>query len=395
MSNQDYIGQVTRSLEAAGIPFMMAGSHSSSYYGQPRATNDLDLVIDPTEEQPMNRREFLQAGAAAAALAACRPATADAPAKPQVMTVLGPVAPEQLGVTLPHEHILVDFIGADKVSRDRYDPEQVFRTALPHLRRLKQLGGRSLLECTPAYLGRDPALLKRLAEAAGLHLLSNTGYYGAVHGKYLPEHAFTEKPEQLAARWLREWRDGIDRTGVRPGFLKIGVDAGPLTEVNRKLVRAAAQAHRESGLTVAAHTGDGVAALEELKVLRDEGVDAGAFVWVHAQNERDAALHGRAAEQGAWVEFDGVGPGTVPRHVELVLAMKQRGLLGRVLLSHDAGWYHVGEPGGGKFRPYETLFTEFLPALKKAGLTDADIQRLTVDNPREAFTLRVRTLKGR
>jgi phosphotriesterase-related protein len=168
------------------------------------------------------------------------------------------------------------------------------------------------------------------------------------------------------------------------------VDAGPLTEVNRKLVQAASRTHLQSGLTVAAHTGDGVAALAELKVLQDEGVDGSAFIWVHAQNERDTGLHARAAGQGAWVEFDGIGPQTIQRHVELVKAMKAAGFLDRVLLSHDAGWYHVGEPGGGKYRSYETLFTEFLPALQAAGFTEAEVKKLTVENPREALTIRVR-----
>src|SRR4029077_4673318 len=106
--------------------------------------------------------------------------------------------------------------------------------------------------------------------------------------------------------------------------------------------------------------------------------------------EKDTALHVRAAEQGAWVEFDGGGPQSGGRHVELVKSMKAAGHLGRVLLSHDAGWYHVGEPDGGKFRPFDTLFTELLPALKKAGFTDAEVTQLAVDSPREAFTVRVR-----
>jgi phosphotriesterase-related protein len=310
-----------------------------------------------------------------------------------VVTVQGSITSDKLGTTLVHEHLLVDFIGADKVSKDRYDGNEVFKVVLPHLKRVRELGCRALVECTPAYLGRDPALLKRLAKASGLHILTNTGYYGAVQGKYLPAHALTEKPDQLAARWLREWTDGIDGTGIRPGFIKIGVDAGALTAVNRKLVRAAARTHLKSGLTIAAHTGDGAAALDELNLLREEGVDGSAFVWVHAQNEKDTALHVRAAEQGAWVEFDGIGAQTVRQHVELVKAMKAQGHLGRVLVSHDAGWYRVGEPGGGKFRPYDTLFTDFVPALKAAGLKDAEIERLLVDNPREAFAIRVRTGK--
>ncbi len=198
------------------------------------------------------------------------------------------------------------------------------------------------------------------------------------------------RPRNWPGGRLREWQEGIEGSGIRPGFLKIGTDAGPLPAVNRKLVRAAARVHGASGLTIAAHTGDGPAAIEELAILKDEGVDASAFIWVHAQNERDPALHGRAAESGAWVEFDGLSPQTIHRHVELVRALKARGLLGRVLLSHDAGWYHVGEPGGGTFRPYDTLMAQFVPALKVAGLTTAEIRQLTVDNPQAAFTLRIR-----
>jgi phosphotriesterase-related protein len=70
--------------------------------------------------------------------------------------------------------------------------------------------------------------------------------------------------------------------------------------------------------------------------------------------------------------------------------LKQSGHLDRVLISHDAGWYAVGEPGGGKYRGYETLFTEFLPALRKAGFSDADVEQLTVANPARAFTIGVR-----
>jgi phosphotriesterase-related protein len=262
----------------------------------------------------------------------------------------------------------------------------VFTRALPFLRQAKAHGCATLVECTPAYLGRDPRLLRRLSEASGLHILSNTGYYGANKDKHLPPHAFTETPQQLAARWIRECEQGIDGTGIMPGFMKIGVDAGPLSEVDAKLVRAAAIAHKATGLPIAAHTGNGVAALEEIDILERDGVPLSAFIWVHAHSEQDGALHQKAAARGAWVEFDGLAPKSVDRHVALVLAMRAAGRLDRVLVSHDAGWYHVGEPDGGEFRPFDTLFTTFVPALKAAGLTEADVQQLLVDNPRRALT---------
>ena len=110
-----------------------------------------------------------------------------------------------------------------------------------------------------------------------------------------------------------------------------------------------------------------------------------AFIWVHAQAERDESFHARAARRGAWVEFDGISASSVARHVALVQRMKAEGLLGHVLVSHDAGWYRVGEPGGGEFRPYDTLFTAFVPALKASGFSDAEIRQLLVDNPRRAL----------
>ena len=102
----------------------------------------------------MKRREFLLAMAAAPLL----------PRAPVVQTVNGPVAPETLGVTLAHEHVLVDFIGADRVSPSRYDRDAAFRKALPHLERIHALGCRTLVECTPAYIGRDVVLAAAAVE---------------------------------------------------------------------------------------------------------------------------------------------------------------------------------------------------------------------------------------
>jgi len=302
--------------------------------------------------------------------------------------VTGPIAADRLGLTLMHEHVLVDFIGAAEVSPSRYDADAVFKAVLPHLRQARTLGCETLVECTPAYLGRDPRLLKRLSEASGVHILSNTGYYGAAKDKHLPAHAFGETAEQLAARWVGEWERGIDGTGIKPAFMKIGVDESPLSPIDARLVRAAALAHRKTGLPIASHTTTGAAAFEELDLLEAAAVPLSAFIWVHAHAERDETFHARAARRDAWVEFDGISPASVARHVALVGRMKAEGLLGHVLVSHDAGWYRVGEPGGGEFRPYDTLFTEFVPALKASGFGEGEIHTLLVDNPRRALGVR-------
>jgi phosphotriesterase-related protein len=347
-----------------------------------------------------SRREWLATCVAllGAPLAAC--AAGDVPAtrlvsrptgqtpagRSMIDTVSGPIDPAALGLTLMHEHVLVDFIGATQVSTSRYDADDVFARVLPHLEQVRALGAATLVECTPAYLGRDVRLLRRLAEASGLHILSNTGYYGANQDRHLPGHAFTENADQLAARWIGEWERGIDDAGIKPAFMKIGVDPGPLSAVDATLVRAAALTHKATGLPIAAHTGNGVAAFEELDLIEQAGAPLSAFIWVHAHGEMDTTRHVRAAARGAWVEFDGINPKSVDRHVALVLGMRAAGHLDRVLVSHDAGWYRVGEPGGGQFRPFDTLFTAFVPALKAAGVTDDEVRRLLVENPRRALT---------
>jgi len=329
----------------------------------------------------MNRRNFLVT-TGAGVLAISNLARASAQQSGQAMTVLGPIVPARLGRTLVHEHVMVDFIGAEAIRPGRYDPEDVFEKALPYLRQAKSGGCNTLVDCTPAYIGRDAGLLRRLSRASGLQIVTNTGLYGAAQDKYVPKFAYAETAQQLAARWVKEFEDGIEPSGVRPGIIKIGVDSGPLSEIDAKLVRAAAITHQQTGLTIASHTGDGVAAMAQILALESHGVGPEGFVWVHAQNETDTQLHLRAAEAGAWVEFDGVSSATAEKHAELVLRMKHAGYLGRVLLSQDSGWYHVGEPGGGDFHPYDFLFREFLPLLGRRGVSETEMETLMLDNPR-------------
>ncbi len=335
----------------------------------------------------MLRRKFLQLGAVACAAPAVLGA---AERGPEVMTVRGPKPAGELGSVLPHEHVLVDFIGAAEVSPSRYDAEAAFAKIKPFVDEARTLGCATMMECTPAYLGRDPRLLVRLSEATGIDFVTNTGLYAARQNKFLPAHAMSEDADGLAARWLREWREGIDGTGVRPGFIKLGFDAGPLSDVAQKLVRAAARTHRGSGLTIAAHTGDDVAARAQIALLAEEKVQPAAWIWVHAQNAKSEETLSALARAGAWLSFDGIAPRSLARHVHLVAAMRRAGFLDRVLISHDAGWYRPGEAEGGAYRGYDVLFRAFLPALMKEGFSEADIRQLTVTNPAWAFAIRTR-----
>lgn len=353
------------------------------------------------------RRDFLQACVLTAAsgvfkLHSQRAAAAEPAGDASVMTVRGPVPVSQLGRALTHEHIVTDFLGAARWAGPRYDLEAAVTTVRPHLEALKERGVSALFECTPQYIGRDVRLLRQLAEATGVHLVTNTGYYGAAGNKYIPQHAYEESAEELAERWLREWREGIDGTGIRPGFIKLGTDPGALSPLHEKLLRAAARVHRRTGLTICGHTGDGVAAMDQLRILASEEVAPEAFVWVHAQNGTDAERI-EAARRGAWISLDGysLAPGVPERYLEALLALKSAGCWSRVLVSHDDGWAVEGESprqaplrlfGNGNPQPYRSLFERLLPDLRKAGCTEADLDQLLRANPARAFGIRVRKL---
>ena len=310
-----------------------------------------------------------------------------------IITVTGEIPVSSVGKTLHHEHLLVDFIGADSTGYHRWNKDSVVEKVLPYLLEIKKMGYKTLVECTPAYLGRDPELLKMLSEKSGIQIITNTGYYSAVGGKFLPKYAFEETAEQLAQRWIDEAKNGIEGTGIYPGFIKIAVERAPLEEINRKVVEAACITHKATGLVIISHTGPAVPAFQEIEILKENGIHPSAFIWTHANNEPDFSKHIQAAKMGAWIAFDKFTREETERFVQFALLMKKEGFLGKVLFSHDAGWYKPGEQNGGDFRGFTDIEEFLIPALEKSGLSQHDIYQLFTLNPAEAFKVKIRLIE--
>jgi phosphotriesterase-related protein len=307
-----------------------------------------------------------------------------------IMTVKGPVPVGKMGISLVHEHILVDFIGADSVNINKWDRSQVIEQLLPYLKQIKDLGCQTFVDCTPEFLGRDPLLLKSLSDSSDLNIITNTGYYGANNNKFIPRYAFMETAEQLATRWITEWKDGIDGSGIKPGFIKIGVDNGSLSEMHKKLITAAAITHLKTGLVIASHTGPAIPAFEQLAILQDKKVSPEAFIWVHAQVEENPANHIKAARSGAWISFDGLNNNNIQHYIKLIKNMKENSLLNKVLLSQDSGWYDPEKANGGEIRGYTVLFEKLIPLLREENFSNVEIDQLLVVNPARAFEIKIR-----
>ncbi|NND80153.1 MAG: phosphotriesterase, partial [Maribacter sp.] len=176
-------------------------------------------------------------------------------------------------IWLSHEHILVDFIGADSIQPASWDHEAIIKETEPYLLALKEHGVTYFVDATPNYLGRDVMLLQKLSKKTGLKILTNTGLYGARNDKFIPQYAKEVSAEKLAMDWISEFEQGIDGTPIKPGFIKIGIDAkDTLSVMHQKLVKAAAITHLKTGLTIASHTGEAAGLWPQLAILKEMGV---------------------------------------------------------------------------------------------------------------------------
>lgn len=192
-----------------------------------------------------------------------------------IQSVTGAVSASPGDTWLSHEHILVDFIGADRIDKKGWHHDSVIKSISPHLEELKKHKVKFFIDATPAYLGRDVVLLEKIARQTGLTIVTNTGFYGAVNNKYIPAFAFHKTPEELAEIWINEFEKGIDGTAIKPGFIKISVDAGDTLDlIDEKLVRAAALTHLRTGLTILSHTGEAKGLWPQLKILKEMNVPA-------------------------------------------------------------------------------------------------------------------------
>jgi phosphotriesterase-related protein len=305
----------------------------------------------------------------------------------RIQTLLGPIKPEDMGFVLPHEHLFTDLRGPSVPDYAQAPPEQVAEVMMPYLDEAYSLGVRSIVECSTVGVGRNVEILAHLAKHSPIHIVAPTGVY---REGFIPEELISLTAEELAGKWIQELTFGMEGTSIRAGFIKIAAsDDGP-TKIEERNLRAAAIASSRTGAVVGSHTTSGDTVSKEIKILSASGLSLDRFIWIHANLEPEFSLHLEAARMGVNIEYDGVGASWQDQEamVEATMAMREAGHIGQLLLSHDAGWYQPGRPGGRPeegIRGYDSLTREFLPLLRERGLDEADIQQITVQNPARIF----------
>ncbi len=304
----------------------------------------------------------------------------------QVQTVTGRVDAEELGFTLPHEHLfLTMWENEGRGSIEQLADEDLL---LEELRAFEQVGGSCLVDLTPRGCGRQPLAVRRLAEKSRLSLIMGCGWY--MEPFYPPHDALGRRSvKAISDQLVAEIERGLDETDVKPGVIgEIGVSQGWLSPLEERVHRAVARAHRRTGLAIITHTTNVAAGFAQLDLFDEEGVDLRRVCLGHCDSQPYLDYCIAVARRGSFVAFDNIGlqMGRLEdRLIQLVNALAEQGFADRLLLSHDVGQMSELRYFGG--RGFTYLAEAFLPRLRAAGLSEQLVDQVTIENPRRLMAL--------
>lgn len=300
----------------------------------------------------------------------------------EIMTVTGPVRPEELGFTLIHEHIflslLLDHLDSDRVLDDPC-------AARTELQRYKDAGGVTVVDQTNRGLEQQPEAVRQMALETGLLVVLGCGWY---REPFYEPRLYRESANQIADEMIRDVQEGIDGSGVRAGIIgELGAHETWISPVEERVLRAGARAHLQTDATIATHGLFAPVGLDQLDILEEEGVDPGRVIVGHAHDYPEHEYHAEIARRGAFVSFDGMSDGNrflLERDLANIKRIVDAGYIDHLLLAHDVCLKsaYVSAGGGG----YRFISTGLYPYLSEIGISEEQFRHIMVDNPRRALT---------
>jgi phosphotriesterase-related protein len=315
----------------------------------------------------------------------------------QIQTVLGTIDAHDLGPTLMHEHLMIGWPGweADLAALQPTRTDS-FKLCVDRLEELKGHGLRTLLDPCPIDLGRDVEFAAEVAQRAGVNLICATGLYKEDQGgnAYFRFRArFQDVIGEMAEIFEREIREGVGTTGIRAGVIKVATGEGQITPYEESVLRAAARAHKATGVPLTTHTEHGTMGPQQLDIFASEGVDLARVIVGHCCGNSDLAYHTAMLDRGCYIGFDRFGLEILQpdrlRKAALV-GLIAIGFDRQIVLSHDSVWCWLGRPlprSVGTLDNWEPsfVFREVVPFLRNAGVAQDRIDNLLIHNPRRYF----------
>ncbi len=301
-----------------------------------------------------------------------------------VMTVRGPVDASELGYTLSHEHLLCDLW---KMVRSYDCILDDVDLAIKELSDYAAAGGRSLIDVTSGGLNRNPVALKRISEATGVHVVMGAAWY---REDVYPSFVQETETNALAAKIVAELTEGLEGTDIKAGVIgEIGTERRFITPAQERVFRASARAQRQTGVLIVTHTTHfGELALEQIALLKEEGVEPDRIAVSHLGDRISPDRFLAIAREGVYLSIDNIGycgDGYPPDEVraENVRRLIEEGYLDQIMLGGDVCQKSHLRAYGGK--GYAHVPRVFLPILRGIGITEEQIHQMTVVNPARAL----------
>jgi phosphotriesterase-related protein len=320
-----------------------------------------------------------------------------------INTVQGQVSPDDLGLTLMHEHV-VSSIGSGYLIDESvapFDREVCVTAALETFKELKTYGLKTYVDATPIDLGRDASLLQEISEKSDVNIICSTGIYYEHNGasayyRFRSTIPFFDVVKELEELYVKEITEGIGKTGVKAGVIKVATGHGAISPYEANALKAAARAQKATGVPIISHTEAGTMGPEQADLLISEGADPKQIMIGHAGGNGDMKYHTSILDKGVYLSFDRIGLDLPPEMSDrwtlgCIIGLIGIGFANRLMMSHDSIMTWLGRPMGALMSELQPnwhprrVFKDMIPALKDAGVTDQKVKTILVDNPRRLF----------
>lgn len=320
-----------------------------------------------------------------------------------VNTVLGPISPGEMGVTLPHEHVCFGYPGWEgDLTVAPFDPDAMIAHGIEVFEGLGKLGLGTYVDATTNDCGRQPEIMREVSRRTGINIVCSTGYYfeeeGApVYWKF--RSTLGDISGELHELFFKEVTEGIRDTGIKAGVIKVASSKGEITAYEKLLFEAAAKVQAETGVPIITHTQEGTMGPEQAKLLIEAGADPKRIQVGHMSDNLDIDYQVATLEHGVFVAWDRMGlQGIVgcpmdEQRYDVLAQLIARGYASQVMVSHDFIINWLGRPLNlpapllpllANWNPAH-LFNDIIPELEKRGVTGEQIRTIIEDNPRRLF----------
>ena len=307
--------------------------------------------------------------------------------KGKIHTLLKDIDPEEMGYTMPHEHVLDEpAIGGSP------DPDHQLTDvdkAREMLLECRQIGGKTIGEASTKHWGRKTKQMAELSEETGINIICCTGYL--CESQCDMDVWIADKTiDDLQKEMIDEITVGMDDTPYRAGWIKAGTSYNYISQREEMVLRAAARASQITGAPVHTHTSTGTMGLEQIEIMEEEGMDMEHFCIAHVSRNPDYRYHKKMLSHGVYLIFDGPGKAkyyTDEVLIELLRKLVADGYEDKLMLSNDMGKKsHHKVYGKGPGWPF--IKEKFIPRLlEEEGFREETVHKFMYENPARFYSM--------